>query len=136
MSRRRASYYDQRHDYAVDDDYHYRDNVDHHDYDDDRSRRYYGHEQRWDSQAAYSHGYGKKCCPHVVDPVAFTALLAAIPLVTVFLNMQILDNIGRKRKRRRRRKRETVARGQLSEFYLTTAESWHQGIVLIFNLRK
>ena len=34
--------------------------------------------------------------------MSFVALLAAIPLVTFFLNMQIQNNITKKRKRRRR----------------------------------
>ncbi len=38
--------------------------------------------------SGYGHFEHKKCCPHVVDPKAFGLLLLAIPLVTIFLNMQ------------------------------------------------
>lgn len=57
----------------------------------------------WDVRDMFiapSGGHHNKCCPHVVDPLAFLAFLAAIPVVTFFLNMQITMFIG-KRKRKR-----------------------------------
>ena len=51
--------------------------------------------------ASYSSGYGE-CCPPVVDPYTWLALIGGIALATFFLQMAIVNIIGRKRKRRRR----------------------------------
>ena len=42
-----------------------------------------------------------KCCPIVVDPLTFTALLGGIAAATFFLNTLITMNITKKRRRRR-----------------------------------
>ncbi len=44
---------------------------------------------------------GGDCCPHVVDPLLFTAALVAIPVAVFYLNQQITMNLGRKRRRKR-----------------------------------
>lgn len=49
---------------------------------------------------SYSSGYGEKCCPPVVDPSTWIALIGGIALATFFLQMAIVNNItGRRRKR-------------------------------------
>ena len=54
------------------------------------------------------HGYGDQaiaasgggdCCPHVVDPLLFTSVLAAVPIVTFFIRQAITMNIMGRRKR-------------------------------------
>ena len=47
------------------------------------------------------YGYGGQCCPLVVDPLSWLALLAGIAVATFLLQQAIVANIG-KRKRRRR----------------------------------
>ena len=57
----------------------------------------------WDIRDMFiapSGGYHDPCCPHVVDPIALLAFLAAIPLVTFFLNQQIIMFIGKKKRKR------------------------------------
>ena len=85
----------------------------------------------WDLMAAFSrkasYGHGGKCCPHVVDSRAFFGLLAAIPLVTFFLNMQIQANIMAPGKRKRRRKkRDLISMDKIQDLYNSTAEEWFQ----------
>lgn len=46
-------------------------------------------------------GYKLQCCPLVVDPLTFTALLGAIAAGTFFLNMLITMNIMMRRRRKR-----------------------------------
>ena len=41
-----------------------------------------------------------KCCPIVVDPLTFTALLGAIAAATAFLNTLITMNITKRRRKR------------------------------------
>ena len=54
---------------------------------------HYGHEK-------------KECCPLVIKPLVFLALLGTLAAATAFLNVLITMNIGRKRRRRRRRSGE------------------------------
>jgi len=54
-----------------------------------------------DLTGSYSSGYGDKCCPPVVDPYTWLALIAGIALATFFLQMAIVNNIpvgGRKKR--------------------------------------
>ena len=50
---------------------------------------------------SHSSGYGDQCCPPVVDPYTLLALIGGIALATFFLQMSIVNIIGRKRRRRR-----------------------------------
>ena len=56
---------------------------------------------RTDLAAAGSSGYGSDCCPPVVDPYTWLALIGGIALATFFLQQQIVMNIpvGGRRKR-------------------------------------
>ena len=54
--------------------------------------------------ASFSSGYGQ-CCPPVVDPYTWLALIGGIALATFFLQMAIVNIIGRKKRKRRRRRR-------------------------------
>ena len=61
---------------------------------------------KYGSYTGYGHhGHKKECCPLVVKPLVFLALLGSLAAATAFLNVLITMNIGRKRRRRRRRKR-------------------------------
>ena len=51
--------------------------------------------------ASYSSSYGDECCPPVVDPYTWAALIGGIALATFFLQMQIVANISGRRRRRR-----------------------------------
>ncbi len=100
----------------------YEDDRGHYDYDD--RGRYDYHERfrppQYDQVGAHGgHGH-RKCCPHVVDPLGFVALLAAIPVVTFFLNMQITMFIGKKK---RKRKKRQVFRSELKSFMVDYAEN-------------
>ena len=53
-----------------------------------------------DLTGSYSSGYGDKCCPPVVDPYTWLALIAGIALATFFLQMAIVNNIPPGRKKR------------------------------------
>ena len=44
-------------------------------------------------------GYGGECCPLVVDPLSWLALLAGIAVATFLLQQAIVANIGRRRRR-------------------------------------
>ena len=50
---------------------------------------------------SHSSGYGEQCCPPVVDPYTLLALIGGIALATFFLQMTIVNIIGRRRRRRR-----------------------------------
>jgi len=97
---------------------HYDDHYDHHyDHHDD-----HGYEE--------DHGYHdyhyheeKKCCPHVVGAKGFALLLATIPVVVAFLNMQITMFIMR----RKRRKRAVVGRSEVPLLYLKVADDFVRG---------
>ena len=45
------------------------------------------------------YGYGGECCPLVVDPLSWLALLAGIAVATFLLQQAIVANIGRRRRR-------------------------------------
>ena len=49
-----------------------------------------------------SSGYGETCCPPVVDPYTWLALISGIALATYFLRITITTTL----KKRRRKKRE------------------------------
>ena len=53
-----------------------------------------------DLNGSYSSGYGGKCCPPVVDPYTFFALIGGIAAATFFLQMAIVNNIAPPRKKR------------------------------------
>ena len=70
----------------------------------------YGHENDYKAKPKHNHrhrdlvksgsgSYGRDCCPHVVDPLLFTAILAGIAVVTFLLNQSITMNIMGRRKR-------------------------------------
>ena len=61
----------------------------------DRADHYGGH-------SGYGHGHKKECCPLVIKPLVFLALLGSIAAATAFFNILITMNLGRKRRRRRR----------------------------------
>ena len=46
----------------------------------------------------YHHGYHHDCCPAVVDPYTYIALISAIALVTYFMRVAIVVKHGRKRR--------------------------------------
>jgi len=48
-----------------------------------------------------SSGYGDQCCPLVVDPSTWLALIAGIALATFFLRLAIINNVPVGRRRRR-----------------------------------
>ena len=50
---------------------------------------------------AASSGYGDKCCPPVVDPYTWLALIAGIALATYFLRITITTTLKRKKRRKR-----------------------------------
>ena len=50
------------------------------------------------SGGSHSSGYGDKCCPPVVDPYTWLALIGGIALATFFLQQAIVMNIGRKKR--------------------------------------
>ena len=52
-----------------------------------------------DQIGSYSSGYGDKCCPPVVDPYTWLALIGGIALATFFLQMAIVNIIGKRKKR-------------------------------------
>ena len=57
-----------------------------------------------DLTGSYSSGYGGKCCPPVVDPYTFLALIGGIALATFFLQMAIVVAgipVGRKKRSQR-----------------------------------
>ncbi len=63
----------------------------------DRADHYGGH-----SGYGHGHGHKKECCPLVIKPLVFLALLGSIAAATAFFNILITMNLGRKRRRRRR----------------------------------
>ena len=54
-----------------------------------------------DLTGSHSSGYGDKCCPPVVDPYTWLALIGGIALATFFLQMAIVNNIMPGRRKRR-----------------------------------
>ena len=50
--------------------------------------------------AGAASGGGDDCCAHVVSPLVFFAVLAALAIVTYFLRQAITMNLGRRRKKR------------------------------------
>ena len=48
-----------------------------------------------------SSGYGDSCCPPVVDPYTWLALIAGIALATYFLRITITTTLKRKKRRKR-----------------------------------
>jgi hypothetical protein len=48
-----------------------------------------------------SSGYGDSCCPPVVDPYTWLALIAGIGLATYFLRITITTTLKRKKRRKR-----------------------------------
>ena len=46
--------------------------------------------QTWDQSFGASSGYGSDCCPPVVDPLTFIALLGFIAAATYFLQRKII----------------------------------------------
>merc|ERR1711892_221344 len=61
---------------------------------------HYGTGRTMSLGGSYSSGYGDQCCPPVVDPYTFLALIGGIALATFFLQMAIVNIIGKKRRRR------------------------------------
>ena len=53
-----------------------------------------------DLTGSNSSGYGDKCCPPVVDPYTWLALIGGIALATFFLQMAIVNNIPPGRRKR------------------------------------
>jgi hypothetical protein len=51
-------------------------------------------------QGAASSGYGDDCCPPVVDPFTWLALIGGIALATFFLQQAIVKNVMPKKKKR------------------------------------
>ena len=51
-------------------------------------------------QGAASSGYGDDCCPPVVDPFTWLALIGGIALATFFLQQAIMKNVTPKKKKR------------------------------------
>jgi hypothetical protein len=85
----------------------YNDNYDY--YDDDKNN--YQNDENYNSPAqpmlvssasdlvAAASG-GGDCCPHVVDPLLFAAILAGIAIIGFYLHQQITMNLRKRRKRR------------------------------------
>ena len=48
---------------------------------------------------SHSSGYGEQCCPPVVDPYTWAALIGGIALATFFLQMTIVNIIGKRGRR-------------------------------------
>ena len=59
-----------------------------------------------DQVAAFSSG-GGDCCPHVVDPIFYFAILAGIGVAVYYINEAITMNL-RRRKRRKRSVRSEI----------------------------
>jgi|FrelakmetLWP11LW_1041352.scaffolds.fasta_scaffold14347_1 hypothetical protein len=50
--------------------------------------------------AGAASGDGEPCCAHVVSPLVFFTVLAALAIVTYFLRQAITMNLGRRRRKR------------------------------------
>ena len=68
---------------------------------------------------SHSSGHGDQCCPPVVDPYTWLALIGGIALATFFLQMAIVNIIGKKRRRRRDAGgEEWIAGGRISSYHV------------------
>ena len=70
----------------------------------------YGHSEY--GSFGYGHKHKLQCCPLVVDPLTFTALLGAIAAATVFLNTLITMNIMAAGRRKRTKRSKTGFKNQ------------------------
>ena len=72
-----------------------------------------------------SGGYGDDCCPPVVDPYTWLALIGAIALATYFLRVAIVVKFGR-------RKRREVGHVTLSSVVITGRGTCSSHFLVVF----
>ena len=78
----------------------------------------YGH------HGAYSSGYGD-CCPPVVDPLAFAALLGFLALAVYFFNNLIAMSMLMMRRKRRRKRELNLYSDTVSETFDALEGKYH-----------
>ena len=84
--------------------------------------------ERFGSHSGYGHHHKKECCPLVIKPLVFLALLGSLAAATAFLNVLITMNLGRKRRRRRRSESSSAELGtERVPWTSKIADVFHQG---------